>query len=225
MKSRQYFIVLLIILAMGLSACSINQIQSSAEANPVDERSQKYKIDQNGNLWNYMDTLDQMIEKGDNYEIFSDEARTGYYYRVVDNYGSPIDYGYHDWRGSFGFNTICSILELEYGFGGPVWYRRYYDVSNGRVSRFFSKPVDTYGELVASYVDERNGDGFILVIQNMFDPSIYYQEIERDFSIFVYTMPSTAEFLDDGKRLRVTYWLAQDDEEVTEIIDLNPTKH
>ena len=54
----------------------------------------------------------------------------------------------------------------------------------------------------------------------MFDPSIHYQEIIRDFSVFVITMPSAGKFLDDGKKLSISYWLNPDDKEVTEIIDL-----
>lgn len=180
----------------------------------------KYNVDEKGNVWNYMNTLDISIEKGNNYEIFTDSAQTGYHYYVKDNDGNVIDEGYHDWRGSFGFEVRDDILELDYGHGGPVWQRRYYDVSNGRVSRFFEKPVQVNGELVAYFTLQGEEKNWVLIVQNMFDPAIYHKEIYRDFSLFVYTMPSTAEFIDNGRKLRVIYWIKPDDKMIEETIDL-----
>ena len=116
------------------------------------------------------------------------------------------------------------ILVLNDGAGGipPLWGERYYDVSNGRVSRFYFNPVKTYNELVVHYSEKKESGESILIIQNMFDPSIYYKEIERDFALANWSIPDTAEFIDAGKKLRITYWLKSDDEEVTEIIDDNP---
>jgi len=219
MKNMVFSYVLLAII-VSLSACNINHMQPSVGANQIEESSQKYNIDQNGFVWDYMSTLNIPLEKGDNFEIFTDEVQTGYHYRVNDNYGNLLDYGYHDWRGSFGFDVKDGLLELDYGFGSMFVEKRYYDVSAGRISRFFSKPVQTYGELVVYFTRKGENSDWVLVIQNMFDSSIYYQEIARDFSLYVFTMPSTAEFLDDGRRLKITYWLEPDNKEITEIIDL-----
>jgi len=210
---------------ISLSACTTNPTQSSIGADQTVELYQKYNIDQNGYVRNYLSTLDTLIETGDNYEIYTDEVQTGYYYRVKDSFGDLIDEGYHSGRGNFGFNSENSMLELEYGFGGPVWEKRYYDVKSGRVSRFFSKPLHSHDELVAYFTTKGEAGNWVLVIQNMFDPAAFYQEIERNFSLYVYTAPSKAEFFEDGKKLRITYWIKPDNKEITEIIDLRPLKH
>jgi hypothetical protein len=213
--------MILVVLVVKLPCNS----KSEAKATPgqVEILAIKNKADLDENTWNYLDSLDLPYQQDENFEIFTDESCTGFFYYVKDNNGNVMDQGYHGWRGSFGleFNQ-GGILMLEYGLGGTPsqWQRRYYDVSNGRVSRFFSKPMQTHDELVAYFTWKEEDGDLVLVIQNMFDPSVYYKEVERDFSLYVYTMPSTAEFLDNGTKLSITYWLKPDDKEVTEIIDL-----
>jgi len=219
MKGKWYLSALLVVL-LSSSACTADPIPSSPELSSIEKLQQKYTIDEDGNVRDYMSTLNLTCERGENYEILSDGAKSEFHYYVMDDYGNVMDEGYHDWLGSFNFSTKDGLLELDYGFGSMFWQKRYYDVSNGRVSRFFSKPVQTHGELVAYFTTKDESLDWVLVIQNMFDPAVYYKEIIRDFSLYVYTAPSTAEFLDDGKKLSITYWLKPDDREVTEIIDL-----
>ena len=219
MKGKWYLSALLVVL-LSSSACTADPIPSSPELSSIEKLQQKYTIDEDGNVRDYMSTLNLTCERGENYVILSDEAKIAFRYYVMDNQGNIMDEGYHSGRGGFGFETTDEFLVLHYGFGSPVWQKRYYDVSNGRVSRFFSKPVQTHGELVAYFIKKDESLDWVLVIQNMFDPAVYYKEIIRDFSLYVYTAPSTAEFLDDGKKLSITYWLKPDDREVTEIIDL-----
>jgi len=88
-----------------------------------------------------------------------------------------MDIGYHNRRDGFSFSTKDDFLVLNYGFGNILGQKRYYDVSNGRVSRFFSKPVQTQGELVAYLTKKGENENWGLVIQNMFDPAVYYKEI------------------------------------------------
>jgi len=199
------------------------EFDNPTEASTSSQESsltQEYTSDDDGNPYKYLSSIDELFEQGKNYEIYTDKSQINYHYYVMDNDGNTIDEGYHGWRGSFGFTEKDGILELDYGLGGPLWERRYYDVSNGRVSRFFSKPLQTSGELVAYFKRGENLNK-ILVIQNMFDPSKYYKEINRDFSILVMTGQGTAEFLNDNKQLKITYWINPDDKEITEIIDLD----
>lgn len=169
--------------------------------------------------WNSLDAYDILLKKGDNYEVYTDEEQTGFHYLVTDNNGVLMDEGYHNWRGSFSFNAVGSILQLNYGYGSSLWDERYYDVATGRVSRFFPRPLQTCGETVAYFIITQNEE-IILVVQNMFEPSHLYKEFRRDFSDAVIRGNCEAEFLNDGCQLKVTYWKNPNDEEVVEIFEL-----
>ena len=100
------------------------------------------------------------------------------------NDGNLLDQGYHGWRGSFGLSfNEDGILVLNYGSGGspPLWSERYYDVTNGRISRFFfNPPVQSHSNLVVYFEAKEEYDGdIVLIIQNMFDPSLYYKEVRN----------------------------------------------
>ena len=224
---RKIYLCVLVALTITIFACN-NKIEQEVATlitgsgdNATDIGvSTEYHIGEDGYIWNYFDTLTELIKDEKNYKIYTDKGNISLYFEVINNNGELIDSGYHGWRGGVGLSfNEDGILILDESFGSILWNQRYYDVTNSRVSRFFFRPVQTHGEVVVYFTPKETG-GFILVIQNMFDPGIYYKETERDFSLFVWTMPSTAEFLDDGKKLSITYWLEPDDKEVTEIINL-----
>lgn len=169
--------------------------------------------------WDALNTYDILLEKGNNYEVYTDEEQTAFHYFVKDNNGILMDEGYHNWRGSFSFNTVDNILQLNYGYGSSLWDERYYDVETGRVSRFFPRPLQTYGETVAYFATTQNEE-IILIVQNMFDPSHLYKEFRCNFSDMVIRGDCKAEFLNDGRQLKVTYWKNPNDEEVTEVFEL-----
>jgi len=172
--------------------------------------------------WSRLTSFNVPYEEGKNFEIFVDTESgflMSYNYRIWDNNGDLIDENYH-W-GPFNISETESegILVVKLGYGFSTWRHRYYDVANGRVSRLFHKPVATYGELVAYFKIPDDGD-ITLVIQNMFEPSTYYEEISRNFSGMVIRDFREAEFIENGNRLKITYWIEPNDEEVVEVIDL-----
>jgi len=174
----------------------------------------------------HFDSINIPYDNGDNYEIFADEEMLSFHYNVWDNNSNKIDDGYYVHRGGRSFSTqeteTESILALDYGYGGspPSWECRYYDVTNGRVSRFFHRPVAIYDDLVAYFTKNANSGKTVLVIQNMFEPLNYYKEIARNFSSWIYINFCEAQFIENGGQLKITYWINPNDEEVTEIIDL-----
>lgn len=55
----------------------------------------------------------------------------------------------------------------------------------------------------------------------MFEPATFYREFDRDFSgMVIRGGDCKPEFLQNGKKLKLTYWRGENDEEVTEIFDL-----
>ncbi len=63
-------------------------------------------------------------------------------------------------------------------------------------------------------------NSIILVIQNIFDEKVYYQEIKRDFSSKVLDLYSETEFINNNTQLKISYPINSSDEIITEVIDL-----
>jgi hypothetical protein len=219
MKNK-WFLWLLLLPLMTLSfsdAGSIIGTESSANGEPIDTLEDRIP------RWERLADFPFAHESGDNFEVFvdtDDAFLPTYHYRVWDNNGDLINESYHAW-GSFDISETESegILTVRLGYGFSSWRHRYYDVANGRVSRLFCKPVATHGERVAYF--RITDDGHItLIVQNMFEPSIYREEIDRNFSGMVIRGFSEAEFIENGNRLKITYWIEPNDDEVTEVIDL-----
>ncbi len=180
----------------------------------------KYNVDSDGNIWNYLSTLDTPYKSAENYEIYTDDGQTGFYYVVKDKNGTRLDLGYHDSRGSFDLVYENGLLVLDYGYGGNAWDERYYDISASRVSRFFPSPEAVSDKLVAYFVSESNGQ-IKLIVQDIFDSSAYYKEIVRDFSGDVFKVHFSGEFFDNNAKLKITYPVKDKEGSVTEEILLD----
>lgn len=142
--------------------------------------------------------------KGEQYEVYTDNDGTGYYYIIYNIKQDIIDEGYCSWK----FNAIeqkDNLLELSYGTsGGPFFNARYYDLENDRVSRLFAMPLATTTDLVAYF--EHDDAGIKLVIQDIFDSSVYYKEIfDESFSTTVFSSRGSAVFKEKNEQIIVTY--------------------
>ena len=208
-------ITALCLLVFSFSACRSESTAVNAEASAESSIADTENADRN---WDILSSVDVVCEEGDNYQIYTNAEETAYRYVVLDDNGETLDQGYHDWRGGGSFDEKDGILQLTYGYGGPLWDVRYYDTTRGRVSPFFSMPLATHGETVAYF--SMGGAEILLVVQNMFDPATYYKEFDRDFSVTCVLGDCKPEFLQDGQQLKLTYWQLPNDEVVTEIFDL-----
>lgn len=210
--NKKYILLLMVLLCL-LAGCSNTNISNNNLEFKASSESEN--IDSNYSL----NDIDTLYKKDKNYEILSNKNLTVFEYTIRDNNSDVMDFGYHDYRGSFDIIQENDFLTLNYGWGGSSWYERYYDVSNGRVSRFFARPAGNSNDLVA-YFAFKEDHTLVLVIQDIFDSNVFYKEIKRDFSDFVIKIKTEAEFFDNDTKLRITYWINPDNEEVTEIIDL-----
>ena len=76
-------------------------------------------------------------------------------------------------------------------------------------------------KLVAFFILDHNLQ-IKLVVQDIFDRSVYYTEIRRDFSDFVIKSNQyKGEFLDNNTKLKITYPVNGKEEPVTEEILLD----
>lgn len=180
---------------------------------------------ENGIVMNFFDTLDTVYKQDKNYTVYTDGF--SFCYKVNDNNGNLLDIGYHDYRGSLDLYYQNSLLVLEYGYGGNLKAsKRYYDLENGRVSRFFGNMVAQSDTKVAYFTYFEDGNKTALIVQDIFDRVDYYIEIEREFALGTELYYNTqAVFLDGGKKLKIKYPVksqnGQDVEYQTEILDLS----
>lgn len=192
----------------NLSTPALPQNEQEEQAFEQTDKSvlaEKYSVNDDGIVINFLDTLDTLYKSDKNYTIYTDGF--SFRYTVEDNNGNVLDMGYHDYRGSFDLYYQGNLLVLNYGYGGNIGAsERYYDVENGRVSSFFSNPIAVSDTRVAYFVYREQDEKNVLIVQDIFDSSEYYTEIERDFAdgtVLYYNCEAT--FLDNGTRLQITY--------------------
>ena len=211
--------VFLLFLAL-LCLCACNKGLDNDSNISIDKASSSKAMLQSNTIQDYLNDMDTVYKQGANYIVLSDVSSYNFYYYIKDNDGYIIDEGYHGYRGSFDIIQENNFVTLNYGYGGNAWFERYYDISNGRVSRFFERPIQNNDELVAFFTVNSVNDAIVLIIQNKFDPDVYYKEVVRDFSDFVIKNEVNAEFIDNNTKLKITYWSKPDNEEITETIPL-----
>ena len=114
----------------------------------------------------------ELYERGAYYELYGQVQGTATYYRIFNEDLELIDFGYYEKSGSISQIGDMLVLSLNGGMFSQIV--RYYDIQNSRISCFFNAPLAVNEELVV-YVE-----GQKFVIQNIFDPAAFYQEIEMD---------------------------------------------
>ncbi len=161
-----------------------------------------------------------VYKTGEDFAIYTNQSKGPmYYYIVRDKKGVVMDRGYQDDYGDFGLEYRNGLLVLSYGYGDDSFDNRYYDVAGSRKSKFFFSPVAESDRLVAYFTQEE--DQFKLIVQDIFDATVFYQEIIRDFSDSVVKQNYTGEFIENNTKLRVTYPVKDCKEPVTEEIPLH----
>ena len=168
----------------------------------------------------FFDTLKVAYKSGKNFEILTDENNFHFHYKVWDDKKKLLDEGYTDFH-SPDIYEKNGLLTLYRNYGSIFYAERYYDVANSRVSPFFSRPVAASDKLIA-YFEDKGERGIALVIQDIFDSSVYYEEIQRDFSDLVLKDNGyKGKFLNNNTKLKITYPLrGKEDAPITEEISL-----
>ena len=219
--------LLLLFISVCLCSCKADgnaptlDSEEQTSAPTLDSEAQtSAPTEQSEGDYHHLDTTYILVEVGENYTIRRNESHSWYYYSIHDDVGHSIDQGYHNSRGGFSITQEGQFITLNYGYGGPIWSERYYDLSNCRVSRFFPNPVAESGELVAFYRPDEETGGATLVVQNKFDPEKYYKEFPGIFPDIVFRDTRRGEFLENNTKLSVPYLSEPDYELKTEIVIL-----
>lgn len=113
------------------------------------------------------------------------------------------------------------LFEIVTSHGSPALLYRYYDIFNDTLSEdSFWNRAAVKGHAIA-YMDLTQDSKLVLIVRDIFNKDIYYNEFERNFS--PNAVPSSAltdaEFINDDT-LNITYLKGEDSEEVTETIHI-----
>ena len=153
--------------------------------------------------------FDVLYEETDNYKIYTTEDESSFRYFVYSNDGSWLDDGYGGCSGSEGvvnFTEEDKYLVLEHASMGNTVNYKYYDLDNNLVSKYFPSPCKVSGDLIA-YFTYKNGDVPCLIVQDIFEPSLYYKMFEWNYSSYLFRDPSSVafEFMNGNTELKITY--------------------
>lgn len=152
----------------------------------------------------YFDVLD--ISKGNEIK---------YKYNIYDKDHKVLDSGVAENNNPKISYIGDDVIKIEIGVGTGLVNSRYYKISGKLKSDWFMTPIAENNEMVV-YLDYTVGTTKVIV-QNIFDKSIYYKEFKRDF--FATGMLPEAKFI-SNKQLSITYQTGEDGHEVTEKLDL-----
>lgn len=193
---------------------------SDVNSNEPTNVSADYRFSENGELWNFFETLNQLVKQGEYYKEYSNNDYTGYRYEIYDYNGAFLDYGYYGWRGAQ-FEQNGDILKMRLLYGGNIGNEKYYDIKNGKVSRVFECVLDNSDSLIAYFdVSLTGSQQKKIVIEDMFDATEFHQEFPRDISTtsILNHYVLDAEFIDNNTKFKITYQTS-DDKEITEILE------
>jgi hypothetical protein len=157
----------------------------------------------------------EIVEEREYYKIIN--VKSMYYYYIFDEN--------HDVAKTGGpFNKRPSILELDNhikfilqaGTGIGTQWGFYYDIKKDAFSRIYQCIYDQYDGKVAY------GDVNKVILRDIFDKTIYYQEISNFKEAFseVAEPVTNVKFVDDGTSVEVSYLTGSNYQEITESFKL-----
>ena len=160
-----------------------------------------------------------IVGQGKNYIITQSNKSHQYHYKILDNNGKTIEE--EDISTYPKIQAVSdSIIEVQTGSGNVV-YRRYFNINDRKKSELFQNPIIMdYGKIVYASIKEGN---IILVVQDLFDSAYFYKEFELNFSPVAIPEDAiiNAQFIENGKKLRLKYLSGDDYVEKTEDLNLD----
>lgn len=146
----------------------------------------------------------ELQQKTEHFELYGADNGGACYYTVVADSGISLDWSYDTQWYRIEFSEEDSVGCLKQFSGGPTCSYRFYDFVNERVSRIYENPFTRNGNLVATI--ETRGDELVLLVQDMFDPSVYQAVFREDWIVpFLVIQNAQIEFIENNTKLKVSY--------------------
>lgn len=164
-----------------------------------------------------------------NNKIISDEK----YYKIIKNGNYEFTYFIYDYNkevveeqtvtdNSLDIELLNNnVVDVSIDKGTGLTEHHYYSVDRDTFSKKYLYVIAYSNEKIA-YIDVPNDNAFenrCLVVRNVFDKSVYYQEYKIDFSK-VDTPVISASFINNDSQLQITYLSGEQQTESTKVIDL-----
>ena len=188
---KKYLYILLLVLFCFLTACS-----------PYSNLKQTQIID-SGKYYRIYKENDNQVR----YEIYNPDGKIA----LSEKTDRPIE-----------INMISDdTIDIGIDMGTGITIHKYYDANENIFSGEFTNVLTNSDKLIA-YIDvskENPLENRKVVVQNIFDKSLFYEEFKLDFSN-VDTPVIEAEFSKDGACLLLTYLSGEEQTQTSEILDL-----
>ncbi len=188
---KKYLYILLPVLFCFLTACS-----------PYSNLKQTQIID-SGKYYRIYKENDNQVR----YEIYNPEGKIA----LSEKTDRPIE-----------INMIGdNIIDIGIGMGTGITIHKYYNANENIFSQDFTNVLSDSDKLIA-YIDapkENPLENRKVIVQNIFDKSLFYKEFQLDFSN-VDTPVIEAKFSKDGTSLQLTYLSGEDQTQISETLDL-----
>ena len=139
----------------------------------------RYEVDRQGNIRNFLSTVNVPNKLTEHYEVFTDAVYSAYRYIVTGKNGRVLDTGYTS-NGGVYFQESGDLLVMQIINNISDLQVRFFDVETGRTSPLFDS-VAAYEDGLVAYFTFNNEGSVILVVQDVFDPSSYYLELNYYF--------------------------------------------
>lgn len=113
------------------------------------------------------------------------------------------------------------IIDIKIGMGTGITIHRFYSMGEDIFSQEFSYVLSNSDKLIA-YIDvpeEKPMETGKVIVQNIFDKSLFYKEFQLDFSN-IDTPVIEAKFSKDGESLQLTYLSGEEQTPFFTILDL-----
>lgn len=156
-------------------------------------------------------------EFSDYYEIYdiTKYNKPQFQWFIFDNEHEVLDYGVEKRMEPF-ISKTDGLIKFYISLGTSADIVRYYEPENKIISDGFNDPIAQFKTKIV-YLDTSDSKKY-LVVQDVFDKTKYYRTFQRDFYIMPHSI--SAEFINNGRQLSITYETEEDRREVTEILDL-----
>lgn len=187
-------------------ACSPDKNLANNESGRSDVTDSETNSEQN-----------EIIDFGTNYRIYKGNI-TQVRYEIYNTKGETVLSETTD--RPLKINTINdNLIDIAIGMGTGITVHKYYSISNDIFSSEFTYVYSNLDELIAYiYVPTENPmENRKVIIQNIFDKSLFYKEFELDFSK-VDTPIMEATFSRDGKSLQITYLTGEAQTEISKTL-------
>lgn len=157
---------------------------------------------------------------------------SGKYYRIYKENDNQVRYEIYNPEGKIALSKKTdrpieinmigdNIIDIGIGMGTGITIHKYYNVNENIFSQDFTNVLSDSDKLIA-YIDvskENPLKNRKVIVQNIFDKSLFYKEFQLDFSN-VDTPVIEAEFSKDGTSLQLTYLSGEGQIQISETLDL-----